>query len=209
MGLAADTRYSDVRSPAPPILYVPYRQGESVGTLTFYARSTLPPERMLPTISALAARLDPKVPVTDLTTLTRQVEGVVFGENTITLLLAAFAGLATLLAAIGLYGVLAYTVAQRTRELGLRMALGANAAHIRAMVLHHAGRLTLIGGAVGLATALAVGRAAQSLLYEIEGLPAVVIGSATLGLVAVALAAGFIPAHRASRIDPLAALHER
>ena len=139
------------------------------------------------------------------------MEESAFEDRIITMLSAAFAGLATLLAAVGLYGVLAYTVAQRTRELGLRMALGADAGRLRAMVLRQVGRMTLVGGAVGLVVAFGVARLAQSLLYEIDGLtPAVAavtaLALAAVALAAVALAAGFVSAHRASRVDPMSAL---
>ena len=206
VGLVADTRYSDVKSPVPPLLYVPYRQEDSVGSLTFYTRSTLPPEGMLRTIPTLVAQLDPNLPVTGLKTLPQQVRDSGFADRAIMVLSAAFAGLATLLAAVGLYGVLAYTVAQRTRELGLRMALGADAARLRAMVLGQVGRMTVVGGAVGLVAAFGVGRLAESLLYEIDGLTPAVVAAAALALAAVALGAGFVPAHRASRVDPMAAL---
>ena len=209
IGLVADTRYSHVKSPAPPLLYVPYRQEDPVGTLAFYARSTLPPEGMLRTLPALVAGVDPNLPVTHLTTLPRQVEESAFEDRIVTMLSAAFAGLATLLAAVGLYGVLAYTVAQRTQELGLRMALGADGARLRAMVLSQVGRMTLVGGAVGLMAAFGVGRLAQSLLYEIDGLTPAVAVAAALAMAAVALGAGFVPAHRASRVDPMAALRHR
>ncbi len=209
VGLVADTRYSHVKLPAPPLLHVPYRQEDSVGTLAFYARGSLPPEGMLRTIPAIVAGVDPNLPVTHLTTLPRQVEESAFEDRAITMLSAAFAGLATLLAAVGLYGVLAYTVAQRTQELGLRMALGADAARLRAMVLGQVGRMTLVGGAVGLVAAFGVGRLAQSLLYEIDGLPPAVAAAAALALAAVALGAGLVPAHRASRVDPMAALRHR
>ena len=209
VGLVADTRYSHVKWPAPPLLYVPYRQEDRGGALAFYARSSLPPEVMLRTIPALVAGLDPNLPVTYLTTLPRQVEESVFEDRIITVLAAAFAGLATLLAAVGLYGVLAYTVAQRTREFGLRMALGADAARLRAMVLGQVGRMTVVGGAVGLAVAFGVGRLARSLLYEMDGLTPAVLAAAVLAMAAVALGAGFVPAHRASRVDPMAALRHR
>ena len=105
-----------------------------------------------------------------------------------------------------LYGVLAYTVAQRTREIGLRMALGADPARLRAMVLGQVGRMTLLGGAVGLVAALGLERFARSLLFEIDGTPPGIIVAALLMLGVVALSAGFIPAHRASRINPMTAL---
>ena len=123
--------------------------------------------------------------------------------------MASFAALATLLAAVGLYGVLAYAVAQRTRELGLRMALGADAARLRAMVLGQVGRMTLTGGAIGLIAALGVDRVLRAVLYEIDTPPPVIIATAVAGLAAVALAAGFVPAHRASRIDPMEALRHK
>ena len=126
-----------------------------------------------------------------------------------TILSTAFAVLATLLSAVGPYGVLAYTIAQRTREIGLRMALGADARRPRAMVLGQVGRTMLVGAAIGLAGAFVFGRLAQSLLYEIDGLPPAVVICALVGLIIVALAAGVVPARRASRINPMTALRHR
>ena len=119
---------------------------------------------------------------------------------------ASFAVLATLLAAVGLYGVLAYTVAQRTREIGVRMALGANGGQVQGMVLRQVARMILIGGAVGVAGALALGKAASSLLFGLQGHDPVVIVVSVLILSAVAFGAGFIPALRASRVHPMQAL---
>jgi ABC-type antimicrobial peptide transport system permease subunit len=113
---------------------------------------------------------------------------------------------ATLLAAIGLYGVLAYTVAQRTREIGLRMALGAAPGRVRGMVLRQVAVMTAVGGLLGLVGALALGRTAGAPLFELEGHAPMVLTAAALALTLVALGAGFIPAHRASRIDPMRAL---
>ena len=164
---------------------------------------------MLRSIPVLVGELDPNLPVTALKTLPQQVQETGFEDRAMTVLSAAFAGIATLLAAIGLYGVLAYAVAQRTREFGLRMALGADAARLRAMVLGQVGRMTLAGGALGLVAALGLARAAQSMLYEVDGLPPAVVAAAVLALAAVALGAGFVPAHRAARVDPMAALRHR
>jgi ABC-type antimicrobial peptide transport system permease subunit len=119
---------------------------------------------------------------------------------------SAFAGLATLLAAVGLYGVLAYTVVQRTREIGLRMALGASPAQIRTMVLRQVGVMTLIGATIGLAAAVGLGRLAQSLLYNLSGNDPGVLAGSAVALALVAFCAGIAPAHRASQVDPMEAL---
>ena len=209
VGLVADTRQDNPRSPAPPLLYIPYRQEETVGSLAFYVRSALPPTGMLRSIPALVAELDPNLPVTDLKTLPQQVAETGLRDRAMAVLSAAFAGLATLLAAIGLYGVLAYAVAQRTREIGLRMALGADASRLRAMVLGQVGRMTLAGGALGFIAALGLARVARSFLYGVDGLPLAVVAGAGLVLTAVALVAGLVPAHRAARVDPMNALRHR
>ena len=126
----------------------------------------------------------------------------------ISTLSTGFAVLATVLGAVGLYGVLAYTVAQRTREIGLRMALGAAPGRVRAMVLRQVAWMTLIGGAVGLAGAVALGQQAGSLLYEMKGWDPSVLALSALALSTVAILAGLIPAHRASQVDPMHALRE-
>jgi ABC-type antimicrobial peptide transport system permease subunit len=136
----------------------------------------------------------------------QQVRQNVFLDRFISVLSTAFACLATLLAAVGLYGVLAYTVAQRTREIGLRMALGAEPSRVRRMVLKQVALMTLIGGAVGLVVAVWVGKTAASLLYQLEGHDPAVLVTAAVTLAVVALAAGYIPANRASRVEPMQAL---
>jgi ABC-type antimicrobial peptide transport system permease subunit len=124
----------------------------------------------------------------------------------ISTLSSSFATLATVLAAIGLYGVLAYSVAQRTREIGLRMALGAGKSRVRALVLEQVGRLLVVGAAIGLVGAFLVGRAARSLLFGLEGHDPWVAIAVTALLSAIALGAAYIPALRASRVDPMQAL---
>ena len=209
VGVVADAGYDDVKSRGQPLHYLPARQQEGLGSLTFYVRTALPPDGFLRTIPALMAELDPNLPVTRLTTLPRQVRDNVSDDRMLSLLSLAFAGLATLLAATGLYGVLACAVAQRTREIGLRMALGADGARLRAMVLGQVGRMTLAGGALGLVAAFGIARVAQSMLYEVEGLPPAVVAAAALSLAAVALGAGLVPAHRAASVDPMEALRHR
>jgi ABC-type antimicrobial peptide transport system permease subunit len=136
----------------------------------------------------------------------QQVRENVFLDRFLSTMAAAFASLATLLAAVGLYGVLAYTVAQRTREFGLRMALGADAGRVRRMVMVKVGWLTLIGGVIGMGLALGVGAAAKALLYEVKGHDPLVLVGSTVLLALVAGVAGLVPALRASRIDPMLAL---
>lgn len=206
IGLVPDTKYSDVKQEPPPIFFRPYRQDERIGATYFLVRSELAPEQLLATIPPVLERLDADLPIEDLRTMPQQIRQNVFLDRLITTLSAAFASLATLLAAIGLYGVLAYTVAQRTREIGLRMALGANGAAVRGMVLRQVGMMTLVGSVLGLAAATGIGQLAQSLLFQLEGTDPVAWVGATVVLGLVALVAGFIPAQRASRIDPMKAL---
>jgi len=151
-------------------------------------------------------KVDPNLPIEDLKTLPQQVQENVFLDRMIGTLSASFAALATLLAAVGLYGVLAYSVAQRTREIGVRMALGADRRHVRSMILRQVGVMTLVGGFIGIAGAVGLGRAASSLLFELSGYDPSVIVVAAILLTLVALGAGLLPALRASRIDPMAAL---
>ncbi len=206
VGLVKDAKYSQVKQEIPPLFFIPYRQDKTIGQMNFYIRTSLDPEQMMPTLQKVVARLDPNLPVEGIKTMTRQVKDNVFLDHMISVLSAAFAALATLLAAVGLYGVLAYTVSQRTREIGLRMALGAAPERVRRMVLRQVGWMTLIGGAIGLVAAAVLGRAAESMLFELKGRDPLVLAAAALALATVALAAGFIPAHRASRIDPMRAL---
>jgi len=206
VGVVADAKYSEVKDAPPPQFFLPYRQGETMGFLNFYVRTTLPPEQVLTTITKVVARLDPNLPVEDLRTMEQQVRENVFLDRLMTTLSVSFALLATLLAAVGLYGVLAYTVGQRTREIGLRMALGAAPNRVRRMVLSQMGVMTVIGGTIGLGLAALAGWGAQSLLFELKGYdPAVFVASACL-LAVIALGAGFVPALRASRVDPMTAL---
>jgi predicted permease len=206
VGVIGGAKYSEVKRETPPLFFTPYRQDTRVGSITFYARTAVEPAQVLRAIPGVIRQLDPNLPVEDLKTLEAQVKENVMLDRLISTLSAAFAVLATLLAAVGLYGVLAYTVAQRTREFGLRMALGADGSRVRGMVLRHVGRLTAIGATVGLVAALGLGRAAQSLLFELEGHDPMVVTVVVVLLAGVALGAGYVPALRASRVDPMKAL---
>jgi predicted permease len=206
VGVIGDTKYSEVKRDTPPLFFTPYRQDERIGSITFYVRTSLEPSQLLRAIPGVIRQLDPNLPVENLKTLEQQVKENVVLDRLISILSAAFAVLATLLAAVGLYGVLAFTVAQRTREFGLRMALGADGPRVRGMVLRHVGRMTAIGAAIGLVAALLLGRAAQSILFGLEGHDPMVVAVAGFLLAGVALGAGYVPALRASRVDPMRAL---
>jgi ABC-type antimicrobial peptide transport system permease subunit len=206
VGLATDAKYSEVKAKVPPVFFLPYHQDNRIGSIHFYLRTSTDMAPVLRTIPSVIKKLDPNLPVEGLTTLPQQVRDNVFLDRMISTLSAAFAALATLLAAVGLYGVLAYSVAQRTREIGVRMALGANGSRVRWMVLRQVGLMTLVGGGIGLAGALALGRGAQSLLFELQGHDTGVVALAAMLLGAVALGAGYVPALRASRIDPMQAM---
>jgi predicted permease len=206
VGVVKDAKYSEVKRAVPPLFFRPYRQIEQVGGIFFYVRTSLEPAAVAGTLPKVVAGLDPNLPIEDLRTMEQQVKDNVFLDRVISVLSASFAVLATLLAAVGLYGVLAYTVAQRTREIGLRMALGAEPGRVRGMVLRQVGVMMLIGGAIGLAAAVAVARTVRSLLFELPFNDAGVLATAVVVLTLVALAAGFLPADRAARIDPMRAL---
>ncbi len=206
VAVAQNAKYSDVKDDVPPLFFRPYLQSERVGAMNFYVRSSGDPAQLLRAIPGVIGRLDPNLPVEDLKTMPQQVKDNVFLDRMISTLSAAFAILATLLASIGLYGVLAYTVSQRTREIGLRMALGADGARVRGMILKQVAWMTLIGGIVGLVGAYYLGRAASSLLFELKPYDPMVVGLSVALLTIVAFGAGYIPAYRASRVHPMQAL---
>lgn len=206
VGLVKDAAYSEVKDEIPPLFFTPWRQEARTSALTFYVRTTQRPEDVLQSVQTLLRRMAPTVPVEDLKTLPQQVKENVFLDRMISTMASAFAVLATLLAAVGLYGVLAYSVTQRTREIGVRMALGADAARVRGLVMRQMAVMTLIGSVIGVAAAFGLGRAAQSQLYQLEGHDPVVFSAAVLVLALVAFGAAWLPARRASQVHPMQAL---
>ena len=206
VGVVQDSKYNNVKGDVPPLFVTPARQDTTLGNLHFYARTAGDPATVLAAVPDLVRSLDPNLPVQDLQRVETQVADNVFVDRMISGLAAAFAVLATVLAAIGLYGVMAYTVTQRTREFGLRMALGAEGRRVRGMVLSQVLRMAVIGGVLGGLAALLLGRAASSLLFGIEGHDPLVLVGAVVLLAGVALSAGYLPAHRAARVDPMDAL---
>jgi predicted permease len=206
VGLVRDMKYSSVKRETPPVYFTPHRQARRVSSMYFYVRTGSDPSAMLRSMASVVQRLDPMLPVENLRTMREEIRLNTSEDQMITTLAASFALLATLLASIGLYGVLAYSVAQRTREIGVRMALGADAGEVRLLVLRQVGMMVVIGGVIGLAGALALSKGAQSMLYQMSGADPVVMTSSVLLLALVALAAGYVPALRASRVDPMQAL---
>jgi predicted permease len=206
VGLVQDAKYSSVKEEVPPQFFRPYRQFGDPGMMTFYVRSAGDSSQVISAVPRVVSSLDPVLPVEMLQTMNEQVRDGAQSDRVISRLSAAFAGLATLLAAIGLYGVLAYGVAQRTPEIGVRMALGADSSRIRRMVLAQIGRVVVAGAAIGVLAALVLGRIAGSLLFGLSGVDPLVLAGAVLGVAFVALAAGAIPAHRAASVQPIRAL---
>jgi predicted permease len=206
VGVSGNTTYNEVKGELQPLVAFPYRQDEKIGSTHFYVRTTGSDEELMSAIPRVVREIDPTLPVADVQKMSVQVLENVSLDRFVTTMSAAFAALATLLAALGLYGVLAYTVTQRTREFGLRMALGADSANVRRLVLRQVGLMTAVGGALGLAAALVLSRVAESLLFQMDARDPFVFTAAALGLTAVALCAGLIPAQRAARVDPMTAL---
>jgi predicted permease len=207
VGIVADAKFASVKSAFEPVIYVSrYQTAGGIQAMFYNVRASVEPKALLTMVPRVAAEVDPDVPVTNLATLTTTVNGNVYVDRLLSMLSAGFAALATVLAGIGLYGVLAYNVTQRTRELGLRLALGAAPAGVRMLILKQVGVMALIGAVLGLAGALGLGRAAEALLYGMSGRDPLVFGAAFAVLAIVVLAASWIPAWRASRIAPTQAL---
>ena len=206
VGLVRDAKYSDVKAPTPAQFFAPHLQSFAPSSLNFYVRTTAEPLAFRKAVEQVLARLDPNLPIMGLRTMHEVVNENLFVDRFMSTLAVVLAALATVLASLGLYGVLSYGVAQRTRELGLRLALGAAPAQLRSMVLRQVAWLTAIGAAAGLAAAMVLGRAARSLLFELSPSDPTVLSLAVMALGAVAIAAGYLPARRASRVDPVVAL---
>ena len=206
VGIVGDAKYAQVRDAAPPQFFVPRQQSAFLDQMTFYVRAAVPPETLLTLVPHVVATLDPELPVDSPTTMRQVIDDNVSIERMVATLSAGFALLATILAAVGLYGVLAYFVAQRTREIGLRLALGATAAHLRGMVLKQVALMAGIGVPLGLIFAVLVGRAAEALLFGLKGYDPLVLVAAVAVLAAVVSLAAYLPARRAASMPPMEAL---
>jgi predicted permease len=206
VGVAGNGKSISLREEPERFLYLPYTQSRDLGGVTFYVRAALEPEALAPRMREAVARVDSALPVTDLKTMNRQIEESLFAERMVAALSVAFGGLATLLAAVGLYGLLSFTVAARTRELGIRVALGAQRGGVLLMVLREVALLAALGIGIGLPAGFFLGRLLESELYGLSAWDPMTIGLATFLLVLTAALAGYVPAARASRVDPMVAL---
>jgi len=206
VGVVGDTKYESMRDEVPMEVYRPYHQMEFVLGMNAYLRTTRRPELAFASIRRVVNGLDPNLPVSQLKTLETQMEESLITERLVATLSSGFGVLATLLAAIGLYGVMAYIVAQRTREIGVRMALGASGRDVLMLVMKDVFLLTGIGLAIGLPAAWGLTRMVQSQLYGIQPNDGLTIAASTAGIALVALLAGYVPAQRAARVDPMRAL---
>jgi putative ABC transport system permease protein len=207
VGIVRDVMQDHVHSTATnPYIYLPYAQQPRFSSMTFYVNSARDSQQLAPELQSQVRELDPNLPVYDVKTMQRLVEEDLFPARLVAVLSAGFASLAALLAAMGIYGVLAYLVVQRTREIGIRMALGAEPGDVRWLVVREVGSMVIAGVAIGLPLAYGMAHYSESLLY---GVKANSPSAYVLGLVliaVVALAACYLPARRATRVDPLVAL---
>ena len=206
VGVVADAKYDKVKDPFRSQLFFPRDQVAIIPAATFYVRHAGAADPVLESIRTVVARLDPNLPFTTMQAMDRQVRENVFVDRFMGMVGAALAAVATLLAVIGIYGTLSYMVAQRTREIGLHIALGAPPTRLRAMIVGQVGRMAAIGGAIGIAAAVLIGQAASALLFGVQPFDPLVLLAAIAVLVAVMLAAAWLPARRAVRVDPVVAL---
>jgi ABC-type antimicrobial peptide transport system permease subunit len=191
----------------PYELYLPYPQQDFVVGMTAYLRAAGDPERLMPTLRKTVSELDPAVPLYQMRTLDQQVENSLITDRLLATLSGGFGILATLLAAMGLYGVMAFMVARRTREIGIRMALGASGGSVVWLVMREVILLVGIGVAIGLPAALGLSHLVQAQLFGVAPSDILTLCLATAGIAAVALFSGYLPARRATAIDPMRALH--
>jgi predicted permease len=209
VGIVADAKYRNLKEVAPLTAYIPYSQYEQLGQRTLCVRAAGDARALVAAIRQEVRNLDPNLPVFNVKTFAEQINDSVSQERLIAMLSSFFGFFALLLAALGLYGVMAYAVTRRTREIGIRLALGAQTAGVRWLVLRETLLLALIGIAIGLPAALASSRLTEGLLFELKPTDPLTITLATLLLLSIAALAGYLPACRATRVDPLIALrHE-
>ena len=206
VGVARDTRHTNLRDPSVPTLFTPLGQGDAPGRLYFYMRTAMPPEQMFATVRTAMRSVDAALTVADLRTMDEQVERSIANERMIEVLALAFGMLATLLAGVGMYGVLSYSTLQRTREIGIRMALGSSRLSITALVVKEMVRLGVIGVVVAVPCAILLARGLRSQLFGVSAADPLTLAAVVLLMGVVGLAAALLPARRAANVEPMEAL---
>jgi ABC-type antimicrobial peptide transport system permease subunit len=205
VGVVKNGKASDPKEKQRQFVYGSYSQ-RSMSEMTFYARTTADPLTVAQMLRDEVRRQDPNLPIFNVKTMQQQIDESLFMDRLVAALSAAFGTLATLLAAIGLYGVMAFMVARRTREIGIRMALGASRTNVLGLVMREALVLAGLGIFIAVLVSFALGNLIESQLLGVSGTDPLVMGCATAALALVAFLAGYLPALRATRVNPLAAL---
>jgi predicted permease len=206
VGVVKDGKASSLRDKPTRFFYLPAAQQERLGEMTYYVRTAGDVDALTARVPELVRGVDAALPVTNLRTMRAQIRASLFAERIVATLSAAFGLLATLLAGLGLYGVMAYAVSLRTREIGIRMALGAERGDVLRMVLRDVAVLVALGVALGLPGGYGLGRIVESQLFGLSARDPLTFAVATSTLLLAALAAGYLPARRATRVEPMAAL---
>jgi ABC-type antimicrobial peptide transport system permease subunit len=206
IGVVRDAKYTGVRDDIPRQVFFAFMENDFAGTAVMYVRTTSQPDAAFGSIRQATRQLDSNIPMYNLRTLDSQVDQSLLNDRLIATLSTAFGVLATLLAVIGLYGVTAYTVARRTREIGVRMALGAAEGNVLWLVMREVLFLLGTGAGLGLVAAWALKRYVGSLLYDVGGGDPIAAAAAIATLGLAALLAGYVPARRATRVNPVLAL---
>jgi predicted permease len=208
VGVVRDARYVDLREKrAPWFAYVPVAQSD-IYSLVLHVRSSVKPEKLAPVLREELRQIDPQLPLHGIRTLEAQIDESLVQERLLAILVSTFGGLATILAALGLYGVLAFSVTRRTREIGVRMALGATASQVGGLILRHTAVLVGFGMLLGIAGSFALAGVVGSMLFGVAAADPVTLALAGLSLIVVSATAAYLPARRAARVDPIEALRQ-
>jgi ABC-type antimicrobial peptide transport system permease subunit len=210
VGVCGDTRYSNLRDDPPPQFFLPFAQQTEVGgSLNYLIRTRLSPEMIVPSLRKVVQQQDADLPMINVRTQEQQIAATTQQERIFVAMTSSFGMLALALSSVGIYGVMAYSVANRTNEIGIRLALGAQPHQVLAMILREATWVSLAGIAVGLVAALVLARLIKSMLYGLQPADPICLISGALLLIAVGLAASWLPARRAASVQPMEALrHE-
>jgi macrolide transport system ATP-binding/permease protein len=210
VGVSKTARLTSLKRDTPPVVYVPYNQNprQSRGQMVYELRAAGDPIALASTVRQAVRQADARIPISNIVTQARQIDQTISQERTFAMLCTCFAVLAVLIACVGLYGLMAYTVARRTNEIGIRIALGARRPRVIWMVLREALAMAIVGLGIGLPAAFAVSRFVRSFLFQMKPADPLALTLAASTLLAAAVLAGYVPAWRASKVDPWTALRD-